>query len=95
MSVVERKQIYAAIATAMGALKKLAKADFNKFDNYNFTSIDSFLAATSEACSDNGLVILQDETECTTTEKKGKQWLKLSFAFQVCHQSGEALDVMQ
>lgn len=96
----KQKTILAAIASAMGAIGKLGKENQNTFDNYKFTSVDDFLAATSKACSDNGLVVLQDEVSrevITKTNKQNQstQWLLFDFTFEVFHESGDRLPAVK
>ncbi len=86
-----RDNIISAVAKAIGGFEKLAKSDLNKFDKYNFTSIDSFLAATGPVCSENGLVITQDEINCEQVERNQKQWLMFKFEFNILHMSDEQL----
>lgn len=90
-----KSELIKAIAKAIGSMRKLAKVNENKFDRYNFVSIDNFLEATSEACHENGLVIVQDESGVEVIEKttsKGKSsWLKMEFTFDVYHESGDKI----
>lgn len=80
-----------AISNVMGSVGKLGKDNLNKFDNYKFTSIDDFMAATGKACSENDIVVVQDEVsrEIITkkTSKGESQWLLLGFTFTVKHSS--------
>ncbi len=84
------KLVQAIIKTSLD-IGKLAKADHNKFDKYNFVSIDKFLEATGPALASNGLIIQMEEDECERIERGGKPWLKFSYEFTVMHSSGESL----
>lgn len=93
----EHKNIYAAIAAATGEVKRLAKDSRNVEQKYNFASVDDFLEMTGPICAKHGLVVLMDEEEVTDFERQGKYgvtfWLRIRFAIQVCHTSGESLPV--
>ena len=85
-----------AVAEAMGAVKRLAKTDTNKFANYQYASIDDFLAMTGPICAAAGLVVLADEDECEIVAgqepqpgEKTKNTLRLRWAFTLAHVSGE------
>jgi len=56
-------KIDAAIAAVTKAVKRLEKADRNSHGNYNFASIDDFLAMTGRLCGDAGLSVLMDEAD--------------------------------
>ena len=87
----EKSEIVGAIAQAMGSIGKLGKENKNSHGNYQFTSIDDFMAATSKACSEAGIAIMQDETSLEVIDKGNKQWLKVSYVFTVHHSSGETM----
>lgn len=79
-----------AITAVMAGVKKLGKEDTNKFQKYDFVSVDSFLEATGPLCSGAGLIILQDEETIDisvreTTDDYGKtktsSWLTIKYAF--------------
>ena len=88
-------KVAAAIVAVMTKVKKLAKADENKFDRYNFTSIDAFMEALNPLCAEAELFILCDEesTEVVPGEvKDGKQrasQLHVTWVFNLVHSSGE------
>lgn len=90
------KEIAQAISDVMGGIKILKKEERNKFDNYNFASIDDFLAMVNPLCSQAGLIILQDEISCEMVEGKKRKdgtaapWLSLQFDFTLVHKSGAA-----
>jgi hypothetical protein len=46
--------INAAIAKAIGQVRQLGKNERNKFDGYDFVSIDKFLAMVNPICADSG-----------------------------------------
>ena len=95
MSDAPMSKILTAIAAAMGDVKKIGKGDRNKFDEYDFASIDKFLELTNPICAAHGLIVLSDETEREEFTKKSKNgeaaWLRVTFAFTVYHSSGERL----
>jgi len=84
-------QIVKSIIKTSLDIGKLAKADHNKFDKYNFVSIDKFLEATGPALAQNGLIIQMEEDDCQRIERGGKPWLMFAYEFTVMHTSGEAL----
>lgn len=97
----ERKTIPAEVAAAivkvMGRIKTLGKDDTNKFQKYEFASIDTFLAAVGPLCAEAELLILQDEDSVNidvkkTTDDYGKtkesSWLTARYAFTLVHASG-------
>ena len=84
-------QIVQAIIKTSLEIGKLAKAEQNKFDKYNFVSIDKFLEATGPALAKNGLIIQMEEDDCQRIERGGKPWLQFVFEFTVMHASGESL----
>jgi len=86
------KEILEAVAKATAAIGKVAKADLNKFDNYQFASIDNFLAAVNGPLAECGLVVVTQELSVAkTTGKNDKPWLSFEFGFTLHHISGESL----
>lgn len=79
----------------MKALGTLAKDQENKFDHYNYASIDDFIAHVRGHCVEAGLFIIPSEArEAETrevTKKDGKPMVIWSsrFAFNLVHESGE------
>ena len=88
---VQTSQVIEAIISTSAAIGKLAKKDLNKFDKYNFVSIDNFLEATGPAMAENGLVLNQEEVECERIERGGKPWLRFVYMFTLYHVSGESM----
>ena len=84
-------ELMAAICKCMLAIGKIGKEGRNAHANYDFASIDDFLAITSQACGANGIVVLQQEVECGTVEVNNRAWVKMVFDFIVCHSSGQVL----
>jgi len=84
-------KVIEAIIKTSEAIGKLAKKDLNKFDKYNFVSIDNFLEATGPAMASNGLVLAQEELECERIERGGKPWLRFVYEFTLYHKSGESM----
>jgi hypothetical protein len=92
-------EVAAAIVKVMGGIKTLGKEDTNKFQRYDFVSVDKFLAAVGPLCAAAGLVILQEEesTEVAAKEStddygktKTSSWLTVRYAFTFVHASGAA-----
>ena len=77
----------------MAQVKTLGKGEKNEFDNYQFTSIDAFLAAVNPLCAQAGLVIFQNEVEASIIEKTNKRgepspWLWATFEFTLADTKG-------
>ena len=83
-------QIIAAIAACIGSIGKIAKDNLNQHQKYKFASIDDFLVATGKACSEHGLIVLQDEVSREVIQNKSASWLSFEFSFVVMHESGES-----
>ena len=87
--------IVAAIAKAMGEMKRLAKDSRNIEQKYDFASVDDFLAMTGPVCAANGIVTILDEVEVDGFERQGKygptNWLRIVFEIHTMHTSGESL----
>lgn len=91
-------EIAKAIVAVMQQVRQLGKEDRNKFQNYDFVSIDKFLAYTGPLCAAAGLFILQEEETFEvevkqSTDDKGQvktaAWLTVKYAFTFCHSSGD------
>lgn len=80
--------IAAAIVAIMGSIKSLPKGEWNGHGQYNFASIDDFLAAVGPLCADAGLIVLQDEESVEVFDRGGKGWLRITYAFTLAHVSG-------
>lgn len=88
------KEIAAALVKVMSEIGTLAKGNENKFDKYNYASIDDFLAFVREPLHKHGLSVVTDEIAeprlQDVTKKDGKPmamwWARYSFAF--IHESG-------
>jgi len=87
--------IVAALAKAMGEVKRLAKDNRNAEQKYQFASVDDFLAMTGPICASNGLVVMMDEDTCEAVERQGKYgpsfWLRFTYRITVWHSSGQSL----
>jgi ERF superfamily len=90
-------EVAAALVKVMTGVKKLAKEDTNKFQRYDFVSVDKFLEATCPLCADAGLVILQEEENVDISTKetmddsgkiKTSAWLTVRYGFILAHASG-------
>ena len=88
--------IFSAIAAAASEVKVLGKSERNKFDGYDFVSIDKFLALVNPICSKNGIfpVVSQREVEFyeNTNAKGGKSvWARFFYDVTLYHESGSSL----
>lgn len=81
--------IAAAICKVMAKVRTLGKTEKNKFDNYDFVSVDKFFEAVAPLAADAGLAILHQEADHEYyTNKKDSLWMRVAFEFYLCHQSG-------
>lgn len=83
--------IVAAIANAMLEIPKLGKTEKNKFSNYDFVSVDGFLEAVRPVIAKHGIVVTMNEEGFEQVDMGDKAWLRMRFAFDVLHSSGESL----
>jgi hypothetical protein len=88
-------QLLAALAKAMGEVKRLAKSEKNTEQKYSFASVDDFLAMAGPVCAANGILIDMDEAEVEAFDRQGKYgpsyWVRVTFSITVWHVSGESL----
>jgi len=95
----EAKQtgIIAAVAKAMGEMKRISKDSRNIEQKYDFASVDDFLAMTGPICAANGLVTILNEVDVDGFERQGKygatNWLRIVFEIHTMHTSGECLPI--
>ena len=92
----EHKSIAAALAAAVGEVRILGKSERNKFDGYNFVSIDKFLELVNPICAKHGLfpLVSQDEIELydNVNSKGGKSvWARFYFSISLHHATGESI----
>ena len=92
----EHKNIAAALAAAVGEVRILGKSERNKFDGYNFVSIDKFLELVNPICAKHGLfpLVSQDEIELyeNVNSKGGKAtWARFYFSISLHHSTGESI----
>lgn len=96
-------EVAKAIVTVMSGIKTLGKDDSNKFQKYDFVSVDKFLAAVGPLCAAARLVILQEEESVDVSTKestddygktKTSAWLSVKYAFTFVHASGAAYGPM-
>jgi hypothetical protein len=86
--------IAAAVVQVMAGVKRLLRTEENKFQKYNYTSIDNFLEATGPLCAAAGLIILAEEEEIEITQapkadREGtSNFLRVRWAFTLAHASG-------
>tara|TARA_X000001388_G_C2224347_1_gene120569 strand:- start:232 stop:804 length:573 start_codon:yes stop_codon:yes gene_type:complete len=84
------KSIASAINGVMSDIRMLAKGDENKFQNYNYASIDKFLSAVNPLCAKHGLIITMDEESCKVHRDSAKSpWIHIVYRFILSHSSGE------
>jgi hypothetical protein len=88
--------IFPAIAAAVSEVKVLGKSDRNKFDGYDFVSIDKFLALVNPICGRHGLfpIVSQREVEFyenTNSQGKKSVWARFFYDITLYHSSGETL----
>jgi hypothetical protein len=81
-------EISKAIGEVMTQIKSLPKGERNDHGNYNFTSIDDFLAFVGPLCSAAGLLVYQDEDSIDLIDRGGKAWMKVCYSFTLGHVSG-------
>ena len=88
--------IHAAIAAAAREVRVVGKSERNKFDGYDFASIDKFLMLVNPICGRNGLfpIVSQRDVEFydNVNSKGGKSvWARFYFDVTLHHASGETL----
>ena len=84
------KSIAKAINDVMKDIKTLQKTSENKFQNYNYADIDSFLKAVNPLCAQHGLIITMDEESCRVSKNAdGKPWLHIVYKFILSSAVGE------
>lgn len=88
--------IYAAVAAAIGKVQKLGKDARNKFDGYDFVSIDKFLALVNPICAEHGLfpwIHTEAIEPYTNTNSKGASstWARFTFHISMMHTSGQQI----
>lgn len=92
-------KIYAAVAKAMGEIKRVGKDNRNTEQKYDFASIDDFMAMVGPICAANGLVTIIDEDMREFVEKPGKygptQWVSIVYQITTWHASGESLPTVR
>lgn len=84
----------------MHDVKILGKDDRNKFDGYDFVSIDKFLSLVNPICAKHGLCAIPSMVGLDVFEKPAKNgnmssWGKYSFEIVIGHKSGESLKMGQ
>lgn len=87
-----QSKLRAAIIAVMKEVKRLEKADENKFGHYNFTSVDDFKDFQRPLLAKNGLEISTDELSFDVMELEGKQktlCAKFQYAITLRHIDGE------
>ena len=91
------KEIAAAVVMVMRSVGRLVKDAKNEQGRYTYTSVDSFLAAVSPACSEAGLIISPIElsaelSEFEATDRDGKvkkrRQITFKYNFMLIHESG-------
>jgi len=92
----DHASIYAAIAAAAREVRVIGKSERNKFDGYDFASIDKFLMLVNPICGRNGLfpIVAQREVEFydNVNSKGGKSvWARFFFDITLYHSTGQTL----
>jgi len=92
----KKETIFTAIAAAVGDVKQLGKSERNKFEGYNFVSIDKFLHLVNPICATHGLFPMVSQTSVDPYEninsKGGKSmWARFYFDITLNHKSGDTL----
>jgi len=92
----DHTSIYAAIAASAREVRVIGKSERNKFDGYDFASIDKFLMLVNPICGRNGLfpIIAQREVEFydNVNSKGGKSvWARFFFDVTLYHSTGQTL----
>ncbi|MDC0657082.1 ERF family protein [Leisingera sp. SS27] len=90
------QSVFAAIAAAVAEVKVLGKSDRNKFDGYDFVSIDKFLALVNPICARHGLfpiVALRELEQYENVNSKGGKsvWGRFFYDITLFHASGDKL----
>lgn len=92
-------KIYAAVAKAMGEIKRVGKDNRNVEQKYDFASIDDFMAMVGPICASNGLVTIIDEDAREFVEKPGKygptNWVLITYQITTWHASGDHLPTVR
>jgi len=88
--------IHAAIAASAREVRVIGKSERNKFDGYDFASIDKFLMLVNPICSRNGLFPIVSQREMELYENinsKGAKsvWCRFFFDVTLHHSSGDTL----
>jgi len=84
------KSIATAINGVMSDIRMLKKDDENKFQSYNYASIDKFLSAVNPLCAKHGLIITMDEESCKVSRDGAKNpWMHIVYKFILSHASGD------
>ena len=90
-----RSEVLSAVSSAIGKVQKVAKDGKNKHDNYNFASIDDFLALVNPICAETGLIVSMQEKSIEDFMRKGKfgdnAWIRMTWEITVYHTSGQSL----
>lgn len=88
-----QSKLRAAIVDVMKQIKRLDKADENKFGHYNFTSVDDFKDVWRPLFAAQGLYLGMDELSCDLVEAEGEKKkvlvAKFTFSIEVRHIDGE------
>lgn len=88
--------IFAGVASAIGKVRKLGKSERNKFDGYDFVSIDKFFELVNPLCAEAGLFPLVNVAKLElyeNTNSKGSKstWGRFTFEITLWHRSGESI----
>ena len=91
---IAKQTIFQAIAAAVAEVKILGKTDRNKFDGYDFVSIDKFLTLVNPINAAHGLFPSVSQTNVemyeNTNSKGGKStWARFYYDISLHHTNGE------
>ena len=92
----QKPTIYEAVAAAIGEVQQLGKSEKNKFDGYDFVSIDKFLKMVNPICFNHGLFPMPPQIDVEyykNINKRGEEstWARFVFEIVLMHKSGESL----
>ena len=92
---IKTSSIYAAVAKAMGAIKRVTKGGRNVEQKYDFASTDDFFEMVGPICAENGLVTTMEETAIDYFERQGKwgptHWVQIKYALTTHYIDGSNL----
>lgn len=82
-------EIAAAIILVMSEITQLGKDGRNDFNNYDYVTVDKFMAIIRPLLAKHGLFFMMEEEETEVYTHQNKQWLRVNFQVTIYHQSGK------